>query len=87
MRFAIRNARLRGGKEPVAIAIENGVIAAVGAGPAPSAQDFDAEGRLVLPAFVDPHIHLDKTLLGEQMRQRKEELAGGWLERLQKLFR
>jgi hypothetical protein len=30
---------------------------------------------------------VDLALLGEQMRQRKEELAGGRLERLQKLFR
>ncbi len=68
MTFAIRNARLRGGQEAVAITIENETIAAVGPSPPPSPQDFDAEGRLVLPAFVDPHIHLDKTLLGEQMQ-------------------
>ena len=40
------------------------VIAEIGPGiTAPDA--VDCEGRLVLPAFVEPHVHLDKTLWGE----------------------
>ncbi|WP_151719037.1 amidohydrolase family protein [Gemmobacter serpentinus] len=35
-------------------------------GPDVTAPDaFDGAGRLVLPAFVEPHVHLDKTLWGE----------------------
>lgn len=69
MTLVIRNARLRGRKDLASILIEGGTITTVGDGTPPRAEhDFDAESRLVLPAFVDAHIHLDKTLLGEKMR-------------------
>ncbi|MGE3597500.1 MAG: amidohydrolase family protein [Dehalococcoidia bacterium] len=70
MTLVIRNARLRRRTDPVAIVVEDdGTIATVGDGAPPrSERDFDAEGRLVLPAFVDAHIHLDKALLGATMR-------------------
>jgi cytosine deaminase len=38
-------------------------IAHVG-GPAEGAVELDADGRLASPAFVQPHIHLDKVLVG-----------------------
>lgn len=41
------------------LAIENGVVTAVGTGAPPSADHhIDANGRAVLPAFVDAHSHL-----------------------------
>jgi cytosine/creatinine deaminase len=69
MSLVIRNARLRGQKEPVDIAIENGKIKAVGPKLAASApKTIDAAGNLVVPGFVNLHLHADKSLLGEVMR-------------------
>jgi len=52
---------------PTAILCRAGRIAALGADirPTDGAQSIDCEGMLLLPAFVEPHIHLDKTLWGE----------------------
>jgi cytosine deaminase len=48
----------------VGIRCHEGRIAAIG--PDVTAPDaVDGEGRLLLPAFVEPHVHLDKTLWGE----------------------
>ena len=69
MSLVIRNARLRGQKEPVDIAIENGRIKSVGPKVAASSpKDIDAAGNLVVPGFVNLHLHADKSLLGEVMR-------------------
>ncbi|HLW91589.1 MAG TPA: amidohydrolase family protein, partial [Roseiarcus sp.] len=49
------------------LAIENGRIAEIvkpGGAPREGAERIDLEGALVVPGFVDGHIHLDKTLLG-----------------------
>lgn len=67
MDLIIRNARLRGGEGVRDIAILQGRIAAVGEGlPEKGAREIDAGGRLVAPSFANPHIHLDKALLGER---------------------
>ena len=58
--LVIRDARVGDVRADVAIAGER--IAAIGArfeGP-----ELDAGGRLVMPAFVQPHVHLDKVLTG-----------------------
>ena len=48
----------------IGIRCSGGVIEAIGPGiDAPDA--VDGQGRLVVPAFVEPHIHLDKILWGE----------------------
>jgi cytosine deaminase len=58
----IRGGRVDGAVADVAIAGER--IAAVG-GPFEAATSMiDADGRVVSPAFVQPHIHLDKVLTG-----------------------
>lgn len=58
----IRGARLLGG-ERTDIAVRDGRIVALGAGLELNAKDvLDAAGRVTLPAFVDAHVHLDKTL-------------------------
>ena len=52
---------------PVSIAIEDGVITAVGpdiAAPSPNTRTLDGGGALVFPGFVDAHTHMDKSLLG-----------------------
>ncbi|HEU0237142.1 MAG TPA: hypothetical protein VFR14_11950, partial [Candidatus Limnocylindrales bacterium] len=58
--LVIRNARVGGA--PADVAIAGGRIAAIGSGFA--GPELDAGGRLVLPAFVQPHIHLDKVRTG-----------------------
>ena len=65
-RLLIRNAnQLRAGS--VDIAIEDGVIAAIGPDlpqPPDEGEIINAAGRLLFPGFVDAHAHLDKSLLG-----------------------
>jgi len=69
MNLLVRNARLRGRDQLVDIGIEQGRIAAVAPDLAPSAaQTIDAAGDLVVPGFVNLHLHADKALLGEVMR-------------------
>jgi cytosine deaminase len=69
MDLIVRNARLRAQKALCDIAVEAGKIVAI----APSvsvqtATEIDAAGGLVTPPFVNPHVHLDKALLGDVMR-------------------
>jgi cytosine deaminase len=69
MDLVIRNARLRGEKELVDIAVTKGRIEAVGPRLAGTPrEDIDAGGCLVSPGFVNLHLHADKSLLGERMR-------------------
>ena len=69
MDLIVRRARRRGQTAPCDIGIERGTIPAVE--PTVSARatrEIDAGGRLVTPPFVNPHVHLDKALLGDVMR-------------------
>ncbi|NLW06557.1 MAG: amidohydrolase family protein, partial [Clostridia bacterium] len=60
----IRRARLMEGTETVDVAIKDGYIADAGPAVAGSArQMIDAAGRLLIPAFVDAHVHLDTALV------------------------
>src|SRR5262245_15780181 len=69
MSFVIRNARVRGQKQNVDIAIDGKKISAVGPElPAQTAREIDARGNLVLPGLFNLHYHADKCLLGEIMR-------------------
>jgi len=68
LEIVIRNARTLEHDNRVDIAIEKTRIAIVkpsfsGKG----AKEIDARGCLVLPTFVEPHVHLDKALLAERM--------------------
>jgi cytosine deaminase len=68
--LVLRNCRLEDRGELADIAIARGLIAAVETRvDGERAADLDVAGRLVSPAFVQPHIHLDKVgtlpLLGE----------------------
>src|SRR6202046_2853662 len=44
--------------------IEDGRISAIGAAQHAGLQTIDLGGALLVPSFVDGHVHLDKTLLG-----------------------
>jgi cytosine deaminase len=69
MNVVIRNARVRGQKQNVDIAIDGKKISAVGPKlPAHGQKEIDARGNLVLSGFFNLHYHADKCLLGEIMR-------------------
>ena len=61
--LVIRNALLRGADTPVDLEIADGRFAAAGTADPAAAAVIDAAGRLCVPGFVEPHIHLDKALL------------------------
>ena len=59
--LVVRKARLAGDGRLVDVAIAGGRITAVSSRvEGDAAVEVDADGRLMLPAFVEPHIHLDK---------------------------
>lgn len=62
----VTNARTREEVELVDIGVSRGKISLIGKGVEFKAKDIiDAKGNLVLPSFVDTHMHLDKAFLGE----------------------
>lgn len=74
MDLIVRQGRRRGEERACDIGIENGTIAAVE--PAirgRAAREIDAAGRLVTPPLVNPHVHLDKALLGAVMRPNRSQ--------------
>lgn len=61
----LTNVLPRGHDTPVDVRVEDGRIAEVGPGlAAPGVTEIDGGGRPVLPGLVEPHLHLDKALLG-----------------------
>jgi cytosine/creatinine deaminase len=59
----IRNAALPDGRDGLDIGVSGGRILAIEPALAgESGETLDAAGRLVSPAFVDPHFHMDATL-------------------------
>jgi len=68
--WLIRNLRLENSVSPVDVHIQEGKIAAIGAGlPAQNCQELDAAGMLGSPLFIDPHPHLDCAFLIEPTNQ------------------
>jgi len=61
--LVFRNAVIRSAATSVDIGISGGKIAAIAPKLVCEATEVDAAGRLVLPGFVDTHIHLDKACL------------------------
>ena len=72
--FALRNACLADGKS-VDVGIEGERIESVGHLPE-SADSFDCGGHLLLPAFIDTHVHLDKVLIRDDLAEHDNTLAG-----------
>lgn len=67
---------------PVNLAVQNGRFAAIGpkAPATTNAEIIDLKGCLVLPGFVDGHIHLDKSFVGDRWRPHRP--VAGLRERL-----
>ncbi len=63
-----RGARVDAGGPLVDLAIRDGIFSSVGPGgePPPESGVVDLEGRVVLPGFIESHIHLDKAFLEER---------------------
>jgi cytosine/creatinine deaminase len=66
----VRRARISDDGSPVDIRISDGRIAEIGAGLSPPSRGepvLDADGRVVVPGFIESHIHPDKAFLEERM--------------------
>lgn len=74
----LRNARLDGG-EVVDVRIDEGTIAEVvpagSFGPVDGELAYELDGFLLLPAFVEPHTHLDKALTADRFPGEFTELG------------
>jgi len=79
MDLIFRKANLPDGRSGMDVGIENGQIVAVESNlPADAAEEFNAEGRLLSPPFVDAHFHLDAALsLGLPRMNRSGTLLEG----------
>lgn len=74
MDLIVRNARLRGREATVDIGIQGETIASIRGRIEESAPtEIDAEGDLTTSSFVNPHMHVDKCLLGRTMRPNKSQ--------------
>lgn len=59
------------------VVVADGRILSLGPGAAAAAAErIDASGKLLLPAFVDGHVHLDKVLIRDELREHDGTLAG-----------
>ncbi|AXK63674.1 MULTISPECIES: amidohydrolase family protein [Burkholderia] len=70
------------GGQPINLVVHDGRFVQIGADctAAPGAETIDLGGRVVLPGFVDGHIHLDKSFVGD--RWVPHEPVGSLRERL-----
>ena len=59
----VRNALVHGTESPTDLEIADGRFVAVGTADPAETDVIDGAGRLCVPGFVEPHIHLDKVLL------------------------
>lgn len=76
MDLLIKNARVWDDRGLVDIAISDGQIAQLGPDlDSPGTKEIDAAGKVVLPGFVEPHLHMDKALL-----YRRQPTRDGTLE-------
>ena len=70
-RLILRGARPLDGGGPVDVLVQDGTIAQIvpaGEARAEGAEELDAEGGLLSPPFVEPHIHLDAVLTAGEPR-------------------
>jgi len=66
--FVVRNAKIVGEAKLTDIGIKGDKIAEIGKIKAKARKEIDAKGMLISPAFIDPHIHLDKCMIGDNIR-------------------
>ncbi len=70
MDLIVRHARLRGRPDPVDIGIAESRVQRIEPRLGGTAtREIDAAGHLTTPAFVEPHIHLDKALTADRARE------------------
>lgn len=65
--IVVRNARLPGSDGMTDVAVVDGEIAEQAADVGSAETEFDAGGGLIAGGFVDPHVHLDKALVADQV--------------------
>lgn len=88
-----QNALIENSTTPASIRVEDGKFAAIGTGlaPAPGEETADLGGKLVLPPFIESHVHLDTCLTaGEPVWNMSGTLFEGiecWSKRKEKLSR
>ena len=81
MQLLIKNAKLRDKDTLVDIAVDNGMITEVRPGITAEAETvIDAGGKLVSPAYVDPHIHLDKVNIFDSCGKNEKGTLFGAIE-------
>src|SRR5690242_19864007 len=74
--WALQDARLPDGRL-ADIVVDGERIADVGEGAGlQAAERTDCAGKLLLPGFVDGHVHLDKVLIRHELREHDGTLAG-----------
>src|SRR2546430_9473008 len=74
--WALQEARLAGGPT-VDIVVDGESVLRVGRGASAGLPEaIDCAGKLILPAFVDGHVHLDKALIRDELREHDGTLAG-----------
>lgn len=73
MDILIKNGRVFELDEIADVGIDDGKVALIEPGSKEDARDvIDANGCLVSPAFVDPHVHLDKCLCMDRLKSGRE---------------
>ena len=79
----VKNVALWGTEGLSDLGIANGYFVSIGQNAASSnaGLTLDAEGRMAVPGFVEPHIHLDKALISERapvnINMRLDEAGNG----------
>ncbi len=89
MDITIRNAVSAGiSGEPLDIGVSGGKIVEIGKSLSPGERDYDAQGRIVVPGFVETHIHLDKSCILHRCSSKRGDLeeAIGEVARLKSDF-
>jgi cytosine deaminase len=72
----LQDARLPDGSA-ADVVVDGERIVRIGAGAAAGvAQAIECAGKLVLPAYIDGHVHLDKVLIRDQLREHDGTLGG-----------
>lgn len=67
--LVVKNAKLRNKSDLFDIAIDKGIIVDIQPHLEYSAnQEINANGNLTIPAFIDPHLHLDKANAGDSVK-------------------
>ena len=90
MDLILRNALIagRGGDTPVDVGIEDGRIAVIEVDLQAEGREIDLAGRLVVPGFIETHIHLDKSCILDRCVSEKGDLeeAIGQVAKAKKAF-